>query len=191
MAARLLDCVREEIRARHYSRRTEEAYVHWIRQYIRFHGLRHPHELGSSEITAFLTPFLRNASSRSGLRHPDRAGAPRPRRRQHDDGLHARPEPRRSWRAKSHGSSLTIGVMRQALRSDPRHAAVRIRFNLLILSGFSVRETASCRGIGCRRPAAIAVSVSLMPARRTAHAGANISAINELARCLWCVITPV
>jgi len=55
MTAKLLDRVREEIRARHYSRRTEEAYVHWIRQYIRFHGLRHPRELGSSEITAFLS----------------------------------------------------------------------------------------------------------------------------------------
>src|SRR3954469_13341255 len=55
MAAKLLDHVREEIRARHYSRRTEEAYIHWIRQYIRFHGLRHPRELGSSEIAAFLT----------------------------------------------------------------------------------------------------------------------------------------
>lgn len=55
MAAKLLDRVREEIRARHYSRRTEEAYVHWIRQYIRFHELRHPRELGSSEITAFLS----------------------------------------------------------------------------------------------------------------------------------------
>jgi integron integrase len=55
MAPKLLDRVREEIRARHYSRRTEEAYVHWIRRYIRFHGLRHPSELGSPEIGAFLS----------------------------------------------------------------------------------------------------------------------------------------
>ena len=40
--ARLLDRVREAIRARHYSRRTEKAYVHWIRRFIVFHNKRHP-----------------------------------------------------------------------------------------------------------------------------------------------------
>jgi hypothetical protein len=53
MAAKLLDHVREENRARHYSRRAEEAYVHWIRQYIRFHGLRHPRELGRRKLQRF------------------------------------------------------------------------------------------------------------------------------------------
>lgn len=52
---KLLDRVRGEIRVRHYSRRTEEAYVHWIRRYIVFHGKRHPRELGVQEISAFLT----------------------------------------------------------------------------------------------------------------------------------------
>jgi integron integrase len=52
---RLLDQVREAIRARHYSRRTEKAYVHWIKRYIFFHGKRHPAELGASEVTTFLT----------------------------------------------------------------------------------------------------------------------------------------
>ena len=52
---KLLDQVRGAIRARHYSRRTEEAYVHWIRRYILFHGKRHPKELNASHITAFLT----------------------------------------------------------------------------------------------------------------------------------------
>ena len=45
---KLLDRVREAIRARHYSRRTEEAYVHWIRRYIVFHGKRHPSTRGSA-----------------------------------------------------------------------------------------------------------------------------------------------
>ena len=40
---------------RHRSPRTEEAYVHWVRRFIRFHGLRHPRELGRQEITAFLS----------------------------------------------------------------------------------------------------------------------------------------
>jgi hypothetical protein len=43
---RLLDRVRDTIRARHYSRRTEKAYVAWIRRYILFHGKRHPLEMG-------------------------------------------------------------------------------------------------------------------------------------------------
>ena len=53
--ARLLDAVRMGIRARHYSIRTEEAYVGWIRRFIVFHGRRHPRELGEPEINAFLT----------------------------------------------------------------------------------------------------------------------------------------
>lgn len=52
---RLLDRVRELIRRRHYSIRTEQAYVDWIRRFIRFLGNRHPSELGASEIKRFLT----------------------------------------------------------------------------------------------------------------------------------------
>lgn len=54
-APRLLDQVRATIRYKHYARRTEETYVHWIRRYIRFHGLRHPREMGAAEVEAFLT----------------------------------------------------------------------------------------------------------------------------------------
>jgi hypothetical protein len=43
---RLLDRVREAVRIRHYSRRTEKAYVHWIKRDIFFHGKRHPIEMG-------------------------------------------------------------------------------------------------------------------------------------------------
>jgi integron integrase len=52
---RLLDRVREAVRSRHYSRRTEKAYVHWIRRFIFFHDKRHPAEMGATEVTAFLT----------------------------------------------------------------------------------------------------------------------------------------
>ncbi len=52
---RLLDRVRDAVRARHYSRRTEEAYIVWIRRYILFHGKRHPAEMSAGEITQFLT----------------------------------------------------------------------------------------------------------------------------------------
>jgi integrase len=52
---KLLDRVRQRIRARHYSRRTEKAYVHWIKRFIFFHGKGHPAEMGAAEVTSFLT----------------------------------------------------------------------------------------------------------------------------------------
>jgi integron integrase len=52
---RLLDRVRLAIRARHYSIRTEEAYVAWVRRFILFHGKRHPKEMGQDEVNAFLS----------------------------------------------------------------------------------------------------------------------------------------
>jgi integron integrase len=52
---RLLDMLRQQIRYRHYSLRTEEAYVHWVRAFIRFHQLRHPAEMAQQEVEAFLT----------------------------------------------------------------------------------------------------------------------------------------
>lgn len=52
---RLLDEVRNVIRIKHYSIRTEQAYVQWIRRYIIFHRKTHPRELGAPELTAFLS----------------------------------------------------------------------------------------------------------------------------------------
>ena len=52
---RLLDQVRQAIRVRHLSLRTEQAYVHWIKRYILFHGKRHPREMGAEEVQVFLT----------------------------------------------------------------------------------------------------------------------------------------
>ncbi len=52
---RLLDQVRELIRIRHYSIRTEQAYLQWIRRFILFHGKRHPRDMGAAEVTAFLS----------------------------------------------------------------------------------------------------------------------------------------
>jgi len=59
-APKLLDRVRQTIRAKHYSRRTESAYVDWIRRYILFHQKRHPSEMGAPEIAAFLTWLATN-----------------------------------------------------------------------------------------------------------------------------------
>ena len=52
---KLLDQVRELIRRKHYSIRTEQAYVLWIKRYILFHNKRHPRDMGKPEIEAFLT----------------------------------------------------------------------------------------------------------------------------------------
>ena len=52
---KILTRVREKIRTLHYSIKTEEAYISWIRRYILFHGVRHPGEMGEDEISAFLT----------------------------------------------------------------------------------------------------------------------------------------
>jgi hypothetical protein len=62
---RLLDQVRELIRIRHYSIRTEQAYVQWICRFILFHGKRHPSDMGGEELTAFLSHFAsqRNAAA--------------------------------------------------------------------------------------------------------------------------------
>ena len=54
-APKLLDQVRECIRVKHYSLRTEDAYLHWIRRFIFFHGKRHPREMGGPEVEAFLS----------------------------------------------------------------------------------------------------------------------------------------
>jgi integron integrase len=51
---RLLDQVRDAIRRKHYSLRTEQSYSHWIKRHILFHRKRHPAELGASHVTAFL-----------------------------------------------------------------------------------------------------------------------------------------
>jgi integron integrase len=51
----LLQAVRESVRARHYSLRTERAYVLWVRRFVLFHGRRSPRELGATDVTAFLS----------------------------------------------------------------------------------------------------------------------------------------
>jgi integron integrase len=65
--SKLLDEVRDTIRLRHYSIRTEEAYLNWIKKFILFHGKKHPMEMGEKEITGFLTSLAvkENISSSS------------------------------------------------------------------------------------------------------------------------------
>ncbi len=75
---RLLDQLRREIRARHYSRRTEETYVHWVVRYVRFHGRRHPRELGAEHVTAFLSSLANDRQGRRLHAEPGAGGAALP-----------------------------------------------------------------------------------------------------------------
>lgn len=59
-APRLLERVRDAIRRLHYSDRTEETYIHWIKRFIYFSGKRHPAEMGAAEVTAFLNHLARD-----------------------------------------------------------------------------------------------------------------------------------
>ena len=52
---RLLEYIREVIRTRHYSLRTEDTYVQWIKRFILFHDKRHPQTMGAMEVQQFLT----------------------------------------------------------------------------------------------------------------------------------------
>jgi hypothetical protein len=54
-APKLMDQLHEALQSRHYSRRTEQAYCHWVRRFIFFHNVRHPAEMAEPESNAFLT----------------------------------------------------------------------------------------------------------------------------------------
>ena len=58
---KLLTQVRQTVRLHHYSRRTEEAYIGWVRRYVRFSGIRHPAELGAEDVRRFLTDLADRA----------------------------------------------------------------------------------------------------------------------------------
>jgi len=57
---KLLDQVRDALRLRHYSLRTEETYLQWIKRYILFHHKTHPRDLAEADISAFLTDLAVN-----------------------------------------------------------------------------------------------------------------------------------
>jgi hypothetical protein len=65
---KLLDQIRDFLRVKQYSLRTEEAYLQWIKRFILFHGKRHPDQLGSDAIRVFLTALAEWSRWRSGKR---------------------------------------------------------------------------------------------------------------------------
>lgn len=71
---RLLDRLAAALRTRHYSRRTEEAYVHWVRRFVLFHGKRHPEQMGAAEVTAFLSALATDRRVSSSTQNQALAG---------------------------------------------------------------------------------------------------------------------
>jgi hypothetical protein len=67
-STRLLDQLRERLRYAHYSLSTERSYVYWVRGFIRFHGMRHPREMGAPEVETFLS-WLANGHGASASTH--------------------------------------------------------------------------------------------------------------------------
>jgi len=67
-STRLLDQLRERLRYAHYSLSTERSYVYWVRGFVRFHGLRHPREMGAPEVESFLS-WLANRHGASVSTH--------------------------------------------------------------------------------------------------------------------------
>jgi hypothetical protein len=70
MSKKLLDQMRAAIRLKHYSYRTEESYVDWVRRFILFHNKRHPKDMGAPEIQAFLA-YLATQRNQSGKVNSD------------------------------------------------------------------------------------------------------------------------
>src|SRR6266700_1994746 len=136
---RLLEQVRLAIRRLHYSLRTEDTYLHWIRRFIFFHGKRHPRDLGAAEVTAFLNHLARarrpGAGAQTGPRshRAHRLGGTAPAlaslRGQMADGesaLRRRPSPSRMPEAESQGHRLRISSDHRAGRQRGerlRHAS--------------------------------------------------------------------
>ncbi len=69
MEKKLLERVRDKIRLKHYSYRTEKTYVNWIKRYIFFHNKRHPKDMGEAEIEEFLTNLAVNQNVSSSTQN--------------------------------------------------------------------------------------------------------------------------
>lgn len=126
-APRLLDQVRARIGVKHYSLRTGQTCVGWVRRFILFHCKRHPRDMGAPEVEAFLSHLAADrtvcASARNqalaallflyrevlGIELPWLDGVTR-------DGLCARPESGRPWRGQSAGSLTTSNLSVNSIR---------------------------------------------------------------------------
>jgi hypothetical protein len=91
---KLLDQVRDTIRRRHFSIRTEEAYTNWIRRFILFHGKRHPRDMAEAEVTEFLTQLAREGRVAGSTQNQARAAGG------HRSSVITWPKESCSWRSR-------------------------------------------------------------------------------------------
>jgi hypothetical protein len=135
-APKLLDRVREAIRTGHYSRRTETAYVAWVRRFIVFHGKRHPRELGSPAVTAFISSLAARGVSASTQNQAVSAviflfevvlGQRVGWMDEYDDDLYTPPEPGRTRRAKSLDYSRQVRAAHDLGYATPLAQILRYR----------------------------------------------------------------
>ena len=71
----LFEVAREKILTRHLALRTEEAYLHWIRRYVKFHARRHPREMGRVEVEAFLSHLAVDGKVAASTQNSGASGA--------------------------------------------------------------------------------------------------------------------
>src|SRR5213596_3046458 len=74
---KLLDQVRDVIRRKHYSIRTEQAYIDWIKRFIIYHGKRHPRDLTESDIASFLSSLAVKEQVAASTQNQARKSLPR------------------------------------------------------------------------------------------------------------------
>jgi hypothetical protein len=72
--SKLFDDVRNLMRVRHYSYQTEKTYIYWIRQYIFFHQITHPKEMGAAQLEAFLTYIALNRTVSASILQQNHLG---------------------------------------------------------------------------------------------------------------------
>ena len=65
MASQFIQTLRDKIRVKHLSYKTEQTYVQWVERFIRFHGLRHPKDMGAFEVETYLTALAKKGISSS------------------------------------------------------------------------------------------------------------------------------
>jgi len=73
---KLLDQVREKLRVKHYSIRTEQAYVDWIKRFVLFHRKRHPETMGNREVSEFISHLATHRNVAVSTQSAERAGVP-------------------------------------------------------------------------------------------------------------------
>ncbi len=134
---RLLDQVRDTLRTLHYSYRTEEAYVDWIRRFILFHDKRHPAEMGAPEIQAFLTHLATERHVSASTQNQALSALPFLYQRV----LHKEIEPIILSRAKRPKRLPTVLTREQVLRSlDQMSGVHKLMAQLLYGSGLRLME---------------------------------------------------